>query len=137
VKFSTTQAPLYPWAFYPAANGRPLFAINFDWMHKRGKGVPDAVMAEFLDAIAALPGVAAVATGVQELEWAKRPSVPDETLFADPRSKYSNGRWTESSTPALRASLLAVLCRNPGDTDQRHLRGSVGGWPSRSKINSS
>jgi len=107
VKFSTAQGPIYPWAFYPAASSRPLFAINFDWMHQRGNGVPDARMAEFRDAIAALPGVAPMATGVQELRWAKRPSVPAESLFADPGAVETFQRALDRALDSCAGSLAA------------------------------
>lgn len=75
---------LQPWSFYldGGAGGGPLFAINFEWIHKKdGRGVSQETMAAFVERLRALPNVAAhidaAAAG-----WQRRPSVPAGPLFA-------------------------------------------------------
>lgn len=84
VKLSTPNGPIHPWSFYTATTGKAVLGINFDWIHRRGKGIPDVGMAAFRDSISGLPGVAPLIATVQDDAWARRRSIPAEALFADP-----------------------------------------------------
>lgn len=79
---------LQPWSVYSygAPDGGPVWAVNFDWIHKSGRGVSGEVTGGVLRRLRALPGVAERSVDAEELGWRRRPSIPAEPLFADPRS---------------------------------------------------
>lgn len=61
----TAQIPvgsltLQPWSFYleGAAGGGPVFALNFEWIYKDGRGVSEQAVAAFAEQLRVLPGVA-------------------------------------------------------------------------------
>ena len=58
-----------------------MFAVNFDWLHKRGAGVSATALQEFVTSLADLPGVGVRRRGRAEVEWRKRPSIPTAALF--------------------------------------------------------
>ncbi|SOD73572.1 hypothetical protein SAMN05892883_2864 [Jatrophihabitans sp. GAS493] len=82
--FHTPHGDIQPWSFYTAAAGKDSWAVNYDWIFKRGKGVPEASIAAFRNALLALPGLAAHGADAPNVNWARRPSTPAATLFADP-----------------------------------------------------
>jgi hypothetical protein len=75
-----------PWSYYSAGgpDGSPLWAVNFDWIYKNGRGVSNDVMEEFADRLRAIPVLVPHIDQACSARWRKRPSVPVTPLFADP-----------------------------------------------------
>jgi hypothetical protein len=77
-----------PWSVYSygAGDGGPVWALNFDWIHKAGVALSAETTERVADELAALPGVSAAIGPAREAGWRKRPSIPAEPLFGDPTS---------------------------------------------------
>lgn len=75
---------MQPWSIDTAPEGGTVWAINFDWLHKHGKRLPEAAMLRLRDRLAPLPGVASRVADAHDNEWGHRPSIPADALFADP-----------------------------------------------------
>jgi hypothetical protein len=68
------------WNIYTAPHGKTVFAITFEWIHQRGKGVPADVVALLADRMRQLPGVAPLYVDLAERSYARRPSIPESAL---------------------------------------------------------
>jgi hypothetical protein len=68
---------------------KTVFAINFDWMHRRGKGVAAQALDRLADRLRPLPGVAALYADLAERGYNKRPSIPADQLFTAPDAATS------------------------------------------------
>jgi hypothetical protein len=68
------------WSIYTAPGGRSVLAINFDWMHRRGAGLPVDVVERLAERLRTLPGVPALYADLAERGYAKRPSIPETSL---------------------------------------------------------
>ncbi|WP_329791357.1 hypothetical protein V1227_05425 [Lentzea sp. DG1S-22] len=89
----TAQIPagsqtLQPWSFYltGAPNGGSGWAINFEWIHKGGRGVDESVMEQFASRLAEIPGLADQVAAARAAGWRKRPTIPARTLVAEPKA---------------------------------------------------
>ncbi|SDJ02414.1 hypothetical protein SAMN05444157_1335 [Frankineae bacterium MT45] len=82
--FHTNHGDIQPWTFYMGAAGKDTWAVNYDWIFKKGKGVPEDSIIAFRALLLELPGVANAATDAQYVSWARRPSIPAEPLFTNP-----------------------------------------------------
>ncbi|SDI90988.1 hypothetical protein SAMN05444157_0751 [Frankineae bacterium MT45] len=82
--FHTDYGDIQPWTFYMSAGGKDTWAVNYDWIFKKGKGIPGASTAAFRDSLLALPGVASIGADAPNVNWARRPSIPASAIFADP-----------------------------------------------------
>jgi len=58
-----------------------VFAINFEWMHRRGKGVPAHMLERLADRLRPLPGVATLFEDLAQRGYNRRPSIPVNKLF--------------------------------------------------------
>lgn len=67
----------------PTALLKAVFAINLDWLHKKGAGAPGAVLERLVASLTDLPGVAERWTSLGA-QWRKRPSIPAAALFGRP-----------------------------------------------------
>jgi hypothetical protein len=69
------------WSIYtdPA---KTVFAINFEWMHRRGNGVPAHILERLADRLRPLPGVATLYEDLVQRGYNKRPSIPVNRLFS-------------------------------------------------------
>ncbi len=75
--FATPGADLQPWSIFTnARTGRPVFVINFDWIHKSGRAASREQMEELVAELRDLPGVAPLIDAAREAGWRRRPSVP-------------------------------------------------------------
>ncbi len=57
-----------------------MFAITFEWIHQRGKGVLADVVALLADRMRRLPGVVPLYADLDECSYARRPSIPESAL---------------------------------------------------------
>jgi hypothetical protein len=89
----TAQIPigaqtLQPWSFYCAGtpDGGVGWAINFEWIHKGGRGADEQAMEQFAGRLAGLPGMAGHIDAARAAGWRKRPTMPAGTVFAHPQA---------------------------------------------------
>ncbi|HEX7306369.1 hypothetical protein [Lentzea sp.] len=89
----TAQIPagsqtLQPWSFYLTGgpNGGPGWAINFEWIHKGGRGADESVVEQFAGRLAELPGLAGQVEAARAAGWRRRPTIPARTLTAEPNA---------------------------------------------------
>lgn len=75
-----------------------MFAINFEWIHQRGNGVPIAVVARLADRMRQLPGLAQLYTDLAERSYARRPSIRESAL----QSPGATGVITDALEELLR-----------------------------------
>ncbi|WP_143424985.1 hypothetical protein [Geodermatophilus pulveris] len=68
------------WTIYTAPAGKGVLAVNFDWMHRRGAGLPAESLARLVTRLRQLPEVAGLYADLEEKGYAKRPSVPETSL---------------------------------------------------------
>lgn len=78
--FSVRGLDVPVWSIYTAPQGRGVLAINFDWMHRRGSGLPAEVVERLADRLRPLPGVAELYEDLAERGYARRPSIPQSSL---------------------------------------------------------
>ncbi|WP_456862927.1 hypothetical protein [Geodermatophilus sp. SYSU D00691] len=78
--FAAEGVKLPAWNIYAAPQGKTVFAINFDWIHQRGKGLPADVVERLAERMRQLPGVPALYADLAERNYAKRPSIPASAL---------------------------------------------------------
>lgn len=80
-----TTTGLQPWSVYTAPDGGTVFAVNLDWIFKRGRsGITEEQMADLVAALTPLPGFADRLQGADAVEWKRRPPAPADALFAHP-----------------------------------------------------
>ena len=79
--FSTHWGRIYPWSIHTGHSG-PRFAVNFHWIHERGRRVPDAVMAKFAERLAHDYPMAAKFPAFGDQEWRRRPATDLGLFFA-------------------------------------------------------
>ena len=79
--FDVSGVNVAVWSIYtdPA---KTVFAINFEWMHRRGKGVPAYMLDRLADRLRPLPSVAALYEDLAQRGYDKRPSIPVNQLFS-------------------------------------------------------
>jgi hypothetical protein len=79
--FDVSGVNVAVWSIYtdPA---KTVFAINFEWMHRRGKGVPASMLERLADRLRPLPGVATLYEDLVQRGYNKRPSIPVNKLFS-------------------------------------------------------
>jgi hypothetical protein len=79
--FDVSGVNVAVWSIYtdPA---KAVFAINFEWMHRRGKGVPAPMLERLADRLRPLPGVATLYEDLGQRGYNKRPSIPVNPLFS-------------------------------------------------------
>ena len=81
--FPTRHTNVHPWTVALEA-GQLVFAVNFDWIHERGRGFPEADVKKFSAALRTLPGTAARFDEAERAGWRKRPNFPVAFLFQEP-----------------------------------------------------
>lgn len=67
------------WSIYTGPGGGVL-AVNFDWIHRRGAGVPAESVARLAARLRDLPGVASLYADLEQKGYARRPSIPEASL---------------------------------------------------------
>jgi len=63
---------------------KTVFAMNFEWMHRRGEGVAAETLERLADRLRPLPGVATLYADLAEWGYNRRPSIPANQLFTTP-----------------------------------------------------
>jgi hypothetical protein len=63
---------------------KTVFAMNFEWMHRRGNGVAAEPLERLADRLRPLPGVAALYDDLAKRGYNKRASIPADQLFTAP-----------------------------------------------------
>lgn len=100
-----TTTSLQPWSVYTAPDGGTMFAVNLDWIYKRGTtGITDEQMTALVDAWNPLPGMAERLRGADAAGWKRRPSIPADALFAHPDAEAT-----------IRVAFDAIITREPDD----------------------
>ncbi|SFE52474.1 hypothetical protein [Blastococcus tunisiensis] len=80
--FSTHGIDVPVWSISTAPEGRSVLAMNFDWIHRRGAGLPIEAVERLAERLRVLPGVTPLYAGLAVRGYAKRPSIPEASLTA-------------------------------------------------------
>ncbi|MCZ2817918.1 hypothetical protein [Modestobacter sp. VKM Ac-2984] len=68
------------WGIYTGPQGRTVLAVNFEWMFRKGIGVPAAQLDVLADRLRTLSGVEPLLSDLVDKRYARRPSIPEAAL---------------------------------------------------------